>query len=107
MRPCLVLEPSDDPNPEWGVVTAVATRAQARSGKDPKPLRMKEVTDKMSINKKDLIKMHEEDPALQKLKQLKELRPGRDMWSHMRSEEEFGAGYLEGRMTVETPVSRS
>ena len=28
----------DDPNPEWGVVTAVATRAQARSGKDPKPL---------------------------------------------------------------------
>ena len=62
---------SDDPNPEWGVVTAVATRAQARSGKDPKPLKMKEVTDKMSINKKDLIKMQEEDPTLQKLKQLK------------------------------------
>ena len=41
---------SDDPNPEWGVVTAVATRAQAPSGKDPKPLKMKEVTDKMSIN---------------------------------------------------------
>ena len=62
---------SDDPNPEWGVVTAVATRAQARSGKDPKPLKMEEVTDKMSINKKDLIKMQEEDPTLQKLKQLK------------------------------------
>ena len=62
---------SGDPNPEWGVVTAVATRAQARSGKDPKPLKMKEVTDKMSINKKDLIEMHEEDPTLQKLKQLK------------------------------------
>ena len=61
---------SDDPNPEWGVVTAVATRAQARSGKDPKPLKMKEVTDKMSMNKKDLIKMQEEDPTLQKLKQL-------------------------------------
>ena len=59
---------SDDPNAEWGVVTAVATRAQARSGKDPKPLKMKEVTDKMSINKKDLIKMQEEDPTLQKLK---------------------------------------
>ena len=43
---------SDNPNPEWGVVTAVATRAQARNGKDPKPLKMKEVTDKMSINKK-------------------------------------------------------
>ena len=62
---------SDDPNPEWGVVTAMATRAQARSGKDPKPLKMKEVTDKMSINKKDLIKTQEEDPTLQKLKQLK------------------------------------
>ena len=29
---------SEDSNPEWGVATAVATRAQARSGKDPKPL---------------------------------------------------------------------
>ena len=62
---------SDDLNPEWGVVTAVTTRAQARSGKDPKPLKMKEVTGKMSINKKDLIKMQEEEPTLQKLKQLK------------------------------------
>ena len=62
---------SHDPNPEWGVVTAVATRAQAQSGKDPKPLKMKEVTDKMSINKKDFIKIQEEDPTLQKLKQLK------------------------------------
>ena len=62
---------SDDANPEWGVVTAVASRAQARSGKDPKPLKMKEVMDKMSINKKDLIKMQGEDPTLQKLKQLK------------------------------------
>ena len=62
---------SDDPNPAWGVVTAVATRAQARSVKDLKPLKMKEVTDKMSINKKDLIKMQEVDPTLQKLKQLK------------------------------------
>ena len=53
---------SDDPNPEWGVVTVVTTRAQARGGKDPKPLKMKEVTDKMSINKKNLIKMQEDDP---------------------------------------------
>ena len=37
----------------------------------PKPLKMKEVADKMSINKKNLIKMQEEDPTLQKLKQLK------------------------------------
>ena len=59
---------SDDPNPEWGVVTPVATKAQARNGKDPKPLKMKEVTDKMSINKKSFVKMQEEDPTLQKLK---------------------------------------
>ena len=59
---------SDDPNPEWEMVTAVATRAQARCGNDPKPLKMKEVTDKMSINIKDLIKMQEEDPTLQMLK---------------------------------------
>ena len=61
---------SDDPNPEWVVVTAVATRAQARIGKNPKPLNMKKVRDKTSINNKDLIKMQEEDPTLQKLKQL-------------------------------------
>ena len=35
------------------------------------PNHLKEVTDKMSINKKDLIKMREEDPTLQKFKQLK------------------------------------
>ena len=62
---------SDDPNPEWGVMTTVATRVQARSGKNPKPLKMKEVADKMSINKKELIKMQQEDPTLQKSKQLK------------------------------------
>ena len=62
---------SDDPNREKEVVTAVTTRAQARSDKNPEPLKIKEVTDKMSINKKDLIKMQEEDPTLQKLKQLK------------------------------------
>ena len=32
---------------------------------------MKEVTDKMSINKKDLIKMQEENPTLKKSQQLK------------------------------------
>ena len=59
---------SDNPNPEWGGVTAVATRVQAQSGKDPKPPKMKEVTDKMSINKKDLIKMQEKDPHLADVK---------------------------------------
>ena len=39
---------------------------------------MKDVTDKMSINKKDLIEMQKEDPTLEKLKQLKgtEIRKG-------------------------------
>ena len=85
----------------------MATRAQKRSGKDPKPLKMKEVTDKMSINKKDLIKMQEEDPTLQKLKQLKGTETRKGYVVHMRSEEEFGTVYVKGRMTSETPVSRS
>ena len=98
---------SDDPNPEWGVVTAVATRAQARSGKDPKPLKMKEMTDKMSINKNDLIKMQEEDPTLQKLKQLKgtEIRKG-----YVISYEKRGGIWYRMRQRkddVGDPVSRS
>ena len=98
---------SDDPNPEWVVVTAVATKAQALSGKNPKPLEMKEVTDKMSINKKDLIKMQKEDPTLQKIKQLKgtEARKG-----YVVSYEKRGGIWYRIRQRkdgVGDPVSRS
>ena len=52
---------SNDPNPEWGVVTAVATRAQIQSGnKNTKPLKLKEVTYNMSVSKKDPIEMLED-----------------------------------------------
>ena len=34
----------NDPNPEWGIVAAIVTRAQARERGNPKPLRMKEDT---------------------------------------------------------------
>ena len=68
---------------------------------------MKEVTDKISINKRDLIKMQEEDPTLQKIKQLKgtETRKG-----YVVSYEKRGGictGYVKKRITSETPVSRS
>ena len=43
---------SDDPNLEWGVVTAVAARAQIRScNEETIPLKMKEVKGKMLIRK--------------------------------------------------------
>ena len=51
----------DDPNPEWAVATAVATRAQMRSGnKDTKAIKTIEVKDKISMNKKNGIKMQGE-----------------------------------------------
>ena len=58
----------------------------------------------MSINKKDLIKIQEEDPTLQKLKQLKrtETRKG-----NVVSYEKRGGIWYRIRMTSETPVSRS
>ena len=34
----------NDPNPEWGIVAAIVTRAQAWERGNPKPLRMKEDT---------------------------------------------------------------
>ena len=64
-------EPSD-PNPEWGVVAAVVTRAQARKSKETKPLKVNDVTAKIAVNKADLIKLQEEDSTLQKFKDLKD-----------------------------------
>ena len=87
---------SNDPNPEWGVVTAMVTRAQARSGKDLKPFKMKEVTDKMSINKKDLIKMQEDDPTSQKLQQLKETETRK---GYVASYEKRGGSWYRIRQT--------
>ena len=47
---------SDDPNPEWGVVTAAATRAQARSGKDSKPLEIVSVFYFRTVNTRIIYK---------------------------------------------------
>ena len=46
----------NDPNPEWGVVAAAVTRAQARECGNPKPLKVKEVTSKMVVDK-ELVKL--------------------------------------------------
>ena len=98
---------SDDPNPDWGVVMAMTTRAQDWSGKDPKPLKMNEVTNKMSINKKDLIKIQEEDPTLQKIKQLKGTETRKEYVVSYEKRGGICTGYVKGRITSETPVSRS
>ena len=64
------------------------------------------MTNKLSMNEKDLIKMQEENPTLQKLKQLKGRGLDRNIWFRTRSEEEFGTGYVEEKMMSETPVSK-
>ena len=45
----------NDPNPEWGVVAAAVTRAQARERGNPKPLK---VTSKMVVDKEELVKRY-------------------------------------------------
>ena len=57
----------NDPNPEWGVVAAAVTTAQARERGNPKPLNVKEVTSKMAVDKEELVRLQEEDSTLQKL----------------------------------------
>ena len=44
------------PNPEWGVVAAAVTRAQARECGNPKLLKMKEMTSKMVVDKEVLVR---------------------------------------------------
>ena len=60
----------NDPNPEWGVVAAAVTRAQAREYGNSKPLKVKEVTSKMAVDrlKEELVRLKEENSTLQKLK---------------------------------------
>ena len=62
----------NDPNPEWEVVAAAVTRAQARERGNPKPLKVKEMTSKMVVDKEDLVRLQEEDSAWQKLNATKE-----------------------------------
>ena len=46
------------------------TRAQARKRGNPKPLKVKEVTSKMAVDKKELVKL-QEDSTLQKFEKAK------------------------------------
>ena len=62
----------NDPNPEWGVVAAEVTKAQARERENPKPLKVNEMTSKMSVDKEELVTLQEEDSKLQKFKEIKE-----------------------------------
>ena len=97
---------SNNPNPEWRVVTAPATRAQAREHRNPKPLKAKELTSKMAADKEELVRLQEEDSTLQKFKEAKgtETRKGYRIFS--KNEEEFGTGYVSERMKWKIPESR-
>ena len=61
----------NDPNPEWEAVAAAVTRAQARGRGNPKPLKVREVTSKMALDKEELVRLQEEKSPLQKFKEMK------------------------------------
>ena len=52
-------------------MAAAVTRAQARERGNPKPLKVKEVTSKMALDKEELVRLQEEDSTLQKFKEAK------------------------------------
>jgi hypothetical protein len=56
----------DDPDPEWHEACAVTTRSQAKRSDKLKPLKTPEVPNGLSVGKEDLRKMQEEDPTLEK-----------------------------------------
>ena len=96
----------NDPNPEWGVVAAAVTRAQARERRNPKPLKVKEMTSKMAVDKEELVRLQEEDYKLENLKKQKKLRLERDTGFLVKNVEEFGTGYVSERMKWEIPESK-
>ena len=61
----------NDPNSEWEVVAVVVTRAQVRECGNPKPLKVKEVTLKIAVDKEKLVRL-QEDSMLRKFKEAKE-----------------------------------
>ena len=66
----------NDPNPEWEVVAATVTRAQARKLGNRKPLKVKEATSKMAVDKEELVRL-QEDSTLQKFKEAKGTETGK------------------------------
>ena len=45
-----------DPNSEWRVVANAVTRAQLQKHGNSKPLKVKEITSKMAVNKEELVR---------------------------------------------------
>jgi hypothetical protein len=56
----------DDPDPKWHETCAVTTRSQAKRSDKLKPLKTPEVPNGLSVGKEDLRKLQEEDPTLEK-----------------------------------------
>ena len=60
----------NDPNPDWEVVAAMVTSAQAQGLGSPKPLKVKEIMSKMAVDKEELVRLQEENSTLKKLKEV-------------------------------------
>ena len=60
----------NDPNQEWGVVSGAVTRTQARECKNPKPVKVREMTSKMAVDKELLVRLQKKD--FRKFKEAKE-----------------------------------
>ena len=58
----------NDPNPEREVVAAAVTRAHARERGNSKPLKVKEMTSKMAVDKEELVRLQKEDSTGQQKK---------------------------------------
>ena len=96
----------NDPNPEWGVVTAAVTRAQARNVENPKQLKVKEATSKMAVDKEELVRLQKEDSMLQNFKGTKGTETRKGYRISYKNVEEFGTWYVSERMNWKIPESR-
>ena len=55
----------NDPDQEWSVVAAAVTRAQSRKRGDPRPLKVKKMTSRMTVDKEELIRLQDENSTQQ------------------------------------------
>ena len=81
---------------QWGVVTDAVIRAQAQERRNPKPLKVKEMTSKVAVDKEGLFRL--KDSTLQKFKEAK----GTKTWNTgflTRNVEKCGTGYVSERMS--------
>ena len=88
-------------NSKSDVVADTVIRAQMRERGSPKPLKVKEMTSKMVLDREKLVRLQEEDSTFQKFKEAKGTETRKDIEFLMKNEKEFGAGYVSERVKWE------